>query len=143
MTIYEPQDILHRMRVIIGRLRRKIADRYLYGKKAPRSSFCILQLVGRFAPKLKNHLLYQLISLDYAKNQIALPKSQDRLPKIEAVIALHQKDLNLFSTVLESICRRSVNPITKITVVTQSYVEEQVSQIISTLKNNFVGRVIL
>lgn len=127
------------MRVRVRQLRRSIAHRYVYGRKVPRSLFWVLQLVIPFVPELKNHLFYQLISLDFAKNQIALPKSQDKLPKIEAVIALHQKDLELFSTVLESIYRRSVNPITKITVVTQSCVEEQVSQIISALKNNFVG----
>jgi len=121
------------------RLQRSIADRYVYGKKVPRALFWILQLVTPFVPELKNHLLYRLISLDFAKNQITLPKVQNRLPKIEAVIALHQKDLDLFSIVLESICRRSMNPITKITIVTQSCVEEQVSQIISGLEKNFVG----
>jgi hypothetical protein len=127
------------MRISIGRLRRSVTDRYVYGKKAPLVLFWILQLLASFIPKLKSHLFYQLISLDFGRNQIALPQASSRLPKIEVVMALHQKDLDIFSIVLGSICRRSVNPITRVTVVTQPQVVKQVNQIISGLKNNFAG----
>ena len=127
------------MRVSIGRLRRRVADRYVYGKKVPQSIYWILQSVAYLVPKLKNHLFSQLILLDFAKNQMTIPQAPSRLPKIEVVMALHQKDLGLFPIVLESICRRSVNPITKVTVVTQSHVVEEVNQITSRLKNIFVG----